>query len=90
MKDLSNNITNIHSNEEISNAKKYMIEYEALVESGKSDMGLIGRFFAKLFGTSMYSDIEKYLYRKYNMNYGKALTILYESYNQNFVYNPFE
>lgn len=88
--DLSNYITNIHSNEEIYNAKKYMMEYEALVKAGKSDMGIIGRFFAKLFGTTMYSDIEKHLSEKYGINYGKALTILYESRNNKFVYNPFE
>ena len=78
------------NNEEVYYAKQYMNDYKSLVEDYKRDMGIIGRFFAKLFGTNMYHEIENDLYNKYGMEYSQALTILYESYNSDYVYNPFK
>ena len=47
-------------------------------------MCIIGQFFAKLFRTSMYSDIENYLDDKYNMGHGKAQIILWKLLNKNY------
>lgn len=88
--DLTNNLTNIHTNEEIYNAKKYMLEYKALLDDYNLDVGLIGRFFEKLFGTQKYRMIEERLQDYYNMSYSKALTILYETHNDQYVFNPFK
>ena len=88
--DLTNYITNIHTNEEIYNAKQYMIEYKALLDDYNLDVGLIGRFFEKLFGTQKYRIIEERLKEHYEMSYSKALTILYETHNDQYVFNPFK
>lgn len=88
--DLTNYITNIHTNEEVYNAKQYMIEYKALLDDYNLDVGIIGRFFEKLFGTQKYRIIEEKLQDYYNMSYIKAMTILYETHNDQYVYNPFD
>lgn len=71
-----------YNNDEIHQAKLYMADYRAFVEEYKQSLGTIGRFFGKLFGTSMYNDIEKYLYKKYNLTYGKVFTLLYVTNNE--------
>ena len=78
-----------YSNDEIHQAKLYMADYKVSVKEYKQSLGVIGRFFGKLFGTSMYNDIEKYLYKKYNLTYGKAFTLLYATNNEKDIYNPF-
>ena len=88
--DFTYNITNIHTNDEIYDAKKYMIEYKALLDDYNLDIGIIGRFFEKLFGTQKYYYIELQLQKLYGMTYNKALTILYETHNEQYVFNPFK
>lgn len=88
--DLNYNLTNIHTNEEIYTAKKYMVDYKALLDDYNLDIGLIGRFFEKLFGTQKYSTIEIYLNELYGMTYNKALQILYDVHQENYVFNPFK
>jgi len=87
---ISVNITNIHTNEEIYNAKQYMYEYKMLLDDYNLDIGIIGRFFEKLFGTSKYKNIELKLEEYYGLTYSKALIILYETHNEQYVFNPFE
>ena len=86
----NNYITNIHTNEDIRNAKQYMLEYKALLEDYNLDAGIIGRFFEKLFGTQKYTIIEKRLKDYYNMSYSKAMIILYETNNEQYIFNPFK
>jgi len=87
---MKNYIQNIYSNNDISDAIEYMDDYKRLVNQYKQDMGIIGRFFAKIFGTTMYHDIEDKLYSKYGMDYYKALKILYEAHKADYVYSPFK
>ena len=88
--DLTNYITNIHTNESIYNAKQYMIEYKALLDDYNLNVGIIGRFFEKLFGTQKYRIIEEKLQDYYDMSYIKAMIILYETHNDEYVFNPFK
>lgn len=88
--DLTNYITNIYANESIYNAKQYMIEYKVLLDDYNLDVGIIGRFFEKLFGTQKYKIIEQRLQDYYNMSYTKAMTILYETHNDQYIFDPFK
>ena len=74
----------------LDHKEQYMIEYKALLDDYNLDIGLIGRFFEKLFGTQKYRMIEERLQDYYNMSYSKALTILYETHNDQYVFNPFK
>ena len=87
---MKNYIRNVYSNDDVINAQEYMSDYKSLVKKYKQDLGLIGRFFAKIFGTNMYHDIENNLYFKYGMDYCKALTILYNAHKADYVYSPFK
>ena len=75
-----------YNTDDISNAKQYMLDYKALVDIHNLNVGLIGRFFEKIFGTSAYTDIEEYLQNKYNLTYYKAMEILYYANNQKHIY----
>ena len=86
----TNYIINIHTNESIYNAKQYMLEYKALLDDYNLDIGIIGRFFEKLFGTPKYRNIELRLQEYYGLTYSKALEILYDTHNEEYVFNPFE
>jgi hypothetical protein len=71
-------------------AKIYMIEYKFLDETHKLNVGIIGRFFEKIFGTSAYTDIEEYLQNKYNLSYYKASEVLYYTNNDKYIYDPYK
>lgn len=71
-------------------AKAYMQDYKYLVEIHKLNAGVIGRFFEKIFGTSIYKDIEDELEIKYNLTYYKVLEVLYYTNNDKYIFNPFE
>lgn len=85
-------IINFHTNVDIQNAKQYMRDYEELLNAYNFDIGIIGRFFEKLFGTRKYNEIEKQLECRYNynMSYSKAITILYETKNEKYIFDPFK
>lgn len=83
-------ITNFHTNDDIRNAKRYMRDYKELLNAYNSDIGVIGRFFEKLFGSRKYSEIEKRLEYRYNMSYSKAMIILYETKNEKYIFDPFK
>ena len=74
----------------ISNARLYMQEYKSLVIEHNINTGKIGRFFEKIFGTSAYVNIEKYLQNKYNLTYSKASEILYYTNNDKYIYDPYK
>ena len=79
----------MYTNNDIYNAKQYMIEYKSLLDDYNLDIGILGRFFEKLFGTQKYTIIEKKLQYDYNMSYNKALIILYATNNEQYIFNPF-
>jgi len=70
----------------IMKAKAYMYEYKARVETHKVNLGFIGRFFEKLFGTDFYSDLEIYMVNNYNMCWVQAYEILFRSNNKDKIY----
>ena len=70
------------TSDNIMKAKAYMYEYKARVEIHKVDIGFIGRFFEKLFGTNFYSDLEIYMRNTYKMSWIQAYEILLMSNNK--------
>ena len=79
-------MNNRYTQDEILNAKDYMIEYKSMIETHRRNAGIIGRFFERIFGTSAYADIEVELQIKYNLTYYKAMEVLYYTNNQNYIY----
>ena len=63
-----------------------MQDYKYLVKIHKLNAGVIGRFFEKIFGTSVYKNIETELEIKYNLTYYKAMEVLYYTNNQKYIY----
>ena len=74
------------SNNDVFLAKTYMIEYKFLVETHKLYAGIIGRFFERIFCTSVYKDIEKELKIKYGLSYSNAFEVLYYTNNKKYIY----
>ena len=70
----------------ILKAKAYMYEYKALIETHKVDLGFIGRFFEKLFGTNFYSNLEIQMVDNYGMTWIQAYEILLRSNNKDKIY----
>jgi len=78
-----------YNKNDVSIAKSYMNEYKFLVDIHKLNIGFIGRFFEKLFGTSVYTNIEAELERKYNLTYYRVIKVLYYTNNDKYIYDPF-
>lgn len=78
-----------YTNKDIHFAKLYMQAYEALLDIHEIDIGIIGRFFEKLFGTNKYTKIEKRLKEWYNLTYNEAYTILDYTGNKEYIFDPF-
>ena len=70
----------------ILKAKAYMYEYKARIETHKVDLGFIGRFFEKLFGTDFYSNLEIQMVDNYGMTWIQAYEILLRSNNKDKIY----
>ena len=70
----------------ILKAKAYMYEYKARIETHKVDLGFIGRFFEKLFGTDFYTNLEIQMMDNYGMNWIQAYEILLNSNNKDKIY----
>jgi len=70
----------------ILKAKAYMYEYKARIETHKVDLGFIGRFFEKLFGTDFYSNLEFQMMDNYGMTWIQAYEILLNSNNKDKIY----
>ena len=70
----------------ILKAKAYMYEYKARVETHKVDIGFLGIFFEKLFGTNFYSDLEIYMKNTYGMSWVEAYEVLFRSNNKDKIY----
>ena len=70
----------------ILKAKAYMYEYKARIETHKVDLGFIGRFFEKLFGTDFYSNLEIQMIDNYGMTWIQAYEILIKSNNKDKIY----
>ena len=70
----------------ILKAKAYMYEYKARIETHKVDLGFIGRFFEKLFGTDFYSNLEIQMMDSYGMTWIQAYEILLNSNNKDKIY----
>ena len=70
----------------IMKAKAYMYEYKARIETHKVDLGFIGRFFEKLFGTDFYSNLEIQMVDNYGMTWIQAYEILLRSNNKDKIY----
>jgi len=70
----------------ILKAKAYMYEYKARIETHKVDLGFIGRFFEKLFGTNFYSNLEIQMVDNYGMTWIQAYEILLNSNNKDKIY----
>ena len=70
----------------ILKAKAYMYEYKVRIETHKVDLGFIGRFFEKLFGTDFYSNLEIQMVDKYGMTWIQAYEILVKSNNKDKIY----
>jgi len=70
----------------ILKAKAYMYEYKARIETHKVDLGFIGRFFEKLFGTDFYSNLEIQMMDNYGMTWIQAYEILLKSNNKDKIY----
>lgn len=70
----------------ILKAKAYMYEYKARIETHKVDLGFIGRFFEKLFGTDFYSNLEIQMVDNYGMTWIQAYEILLKSNNKDKIY----
>ena len=70
----------------ILKAKAYMYEYKARIETHKVDLGFIGRFFEKLFGTDFYSNLEIQMIDNYGMTWIQAYEILLNSNNKDKIY----
>ena len=70
----------------ILNAKAYMRDYKNEIENHKADLGFIGRFFEKLFGTDFYSNLEMRLLNIYDMKWIQAYEILVRSNNKDKIY----
>lgn len=70
----------------ILKAKAYMYEYKALIEIHKVDLGFIGRFFEKLFGTDFYLNLEIDMLNKYGIDWTQAYEILVRSNNKDKIY----
>jgi hypothetical protein len=87
---MNRHIDNKYNEDEVLIAKLYMMEYKFLVETHKTNIGIIGRFFERMFGTSIYSEIENDLDRKYELSYNLTLEVLYYTNNKKYIYNPFE
>lgn len=79
-----------YSKDDILKARIYMMEYKFLDDIHKLNIGFLGRFFEKIFGTSKYKDIELDLYIKYNLSYYNAIDVLYYTNNDKYIYNPFK
>jgi hypothetical protein len=71
---------------EVTLAKIYMYEYKYLIEWHKIEIGIIGRFFEKLFGTDFYSNLEITLCNEYHINWYDAYEILVKSKNEKYIY----
>lgn len=78
-----------YSYDEIYKAKQYMQAYESLIDMHDIDIGIIGRFFEKLFGTNKYSQIETMLKEWYSLTYNEAYTILDYTGNKEYIFDPF-
>jgi len=63
-----------------------MYEYKARIETHKVDLGFIGRFFEKLFGTDFYSNLEIQMIDNYGMTWIQAYEILLNSNNKDKIY----
>ena len=70
----------------ILNAKAYMYEYKARIETHKVDLGFIGRFFEKFFGTDFYSNLEIQMIDNYGITWVQAYEILLKSDNKDKIY----
>ena len=70
----------------ILKAKAYMYEYKARIETHKVDLGFIGIFFEKLFGTDFYSNLEIQMMDSYGMTWIQAYEILLNSNNKDKIY----
>ena len=70
----------------ILKAKSYMYEYKMRVETHKNDIGFIGRFFEKLFGTDFYSNLDIDMYTEYRMKWIDAYEILSKTHNNHIIY----
>ena len=70
----------------ILKAKAYMYEYKARIETHKVDLGFIGNFFEKLFGTNFYSNLEIQMMDSYGMTWIQAYEILLKSDNKDKIY----
>lgn len=75
-----------HELNEVTLAKIYMREYKYHVECHKIKIGMIGRFFEKIFGTDFYSNLEIILYNDYHLNWYDAYNILVKTNNKNYIY----
>jgi len=71
----------------ILKAKVYMYEYRARVETHKTNLGIIGRFFEKLNGTTFYNELEIQLFNEYGLRWIDAYEILFNSNNKDKIYN---
>ena len=77
-----------YKNIDIYNATNYMHEYKIILNDYNLHVGLIGRFFDKLFGTRKYCNIEKYLEHAYNLSWVDAAEILRNSGNDKDIFCP--
>ena len=75
------------NSDNILRAKSYMHEYKMRIETHKVDIGILGRFFEKLFGTDFYSNLDIDMYTEYKMKWIDAYEILCKSNNKHLIYN---
>ena len=78
-----------YTDQDVYIAKLYMQAYKSLIEIHEVDIGIIGRFFEKLFGTNKYDQIENKLKDWYSLTYSEAYAILNYTGNNNYIYDPY-
>ena len=79
-----------YTNIEIYNATNYMQEYDILLQDYNLNVGWIGRFFDKLFGSNKYNNIEKQLEHNYNLSWVKSAEILHSAGKDKYIFYPFK